>query len=206
MSNRHCGRKVGASRCDARTAQRAVPTNFPALSLTPLPGFCKNRNHDMRLSGHARGSFLGSALLAILSLCPGCQTATQSLFTASGPGWHVQEGQALWRPGRELPEIGGDLVLASHADGRCLIQFDKTLMTLVSAQTTRTHWLVRFPPRRLGFAGRHAPPTRFAWLYLPAALAGEPLPEPFCFQRKPDGGWRLENTRTGETLEGFLSP
>jgi hypothetical protein len=26
------------------------------------------------------------------------------------------------------------------------------------------------------------------------------------FERKPDGGWRLENTRSGETLEGFLAP
>jgi hypothetical protein len=26
------------------------------------------------------------------------------------------------------------------------------------------------------------------------------------FESKPDGGWRLENSRTGETLEGFLSP
>ena len=147
----------------------------------------------------------GSAWLAVLILCAGCST-TQSLFTATGPGWHVQEGQALWRPGRDLPEIGGDLVFAGNPDGRCLIQFDKTPMTLVFAQTTRTNWLIRFPPRHLGFTGRQAASTRFAWLYLPAALAGEPLPEPFRFQRKPDGGWRLENLRSGETLEGFLAP
>ena len=51
--------------------------------------------------------------LCLLGLGSGCQTATQSLFTASGPGWHVQQGQALWRPQRGLPEFGGDLVLAS---------------------------------------------------------------------------------------------
>jgi hypothetical protein len=160
----------------------------------------------MQLPGHACGSSLGSALLAVLVLCTGCRTATQSLFIASGPGWHVQEGQALWRPGRELPEIGGDLVLASDDNGRSLVQFDKTPMTLVSAQITGAHWLIRFPPRRMVFSGRGLGPTRFAWLYLPAALAGEPLPGLFRFQRKPDGGWRLENIRTGETLDGFLSP
>ena len=146
------------------------------------------------------------ALLTIALFSSGCQTATRSLFTATGPGWHVQEGQALWRAGREYPELGGDLVLASDEDGRCLIQFAKTPMTIVSVQTTRTSWLIQFPPQRMGFSGREPGPARFAWLYLPAALSGETLPPPLRFERKPDGGWRLENTRSGETLEGFLAP
>ena len=146
------------------------------------------------------------ALLAIAMFSSGCQTATKSLFTATGPGWHVQEGQALWRPGREYPELGGDLVLASDEGGRCLIQFAKMPMTLVSAQTTRTNWLIQFPAGKMGFTGRGPGPTRFAWLYLHTALAGESLPPPLHFERKPDGGWRLENTRSGETLEGFLAP
>ena len=156
--------------------------------------------------GRLSRSFLWTALLAVLMLSSGCQTATKSLFTATGPGWHVQEGQALWRPGREYPELGGDLVLASDEGGRSLIQFAKTPMTLVSAQTTLTNWLIRFPAQQMGFSGHGPGPTRFAWLYLHTALAGEPLPSSLRFERKPDGGWRLENTRTGETLEGFLSP
>ena len=138
--------------------------------------------------------------------CGGCQTATKSLFTVSGDGWHVQQGQALWRPGRQFPELGGELVVASHANGSCAIEFAKSPLPLVLAQTTRTNWLVEFPPRRMSFDGRWPPPTRFAWLYLPAALAGDLLPSSFRFQRKPDGGWRLENTRSGETVEGFLGP
>ena len=86
------------------------------------------------------------ALLTIAMLSSGCRTTTgASLFTTSGPGWHVQEGQALWRPGRGLPELGGDLVMASHEDGRCAIEFAKTPLSLVSAQTTRTNWLIQFP-------------------------------------------------------------
>ena len=96
--------------------------------------------------------------------------------------------------------------MASHEDGRCAIEFAKTPLSLVLAQTTRTNWLIAFPPRRMSFAGRRAPPTRFAWLYLHAALSGDSLPATLRFQRKPDGGWRLENTRSGETLEGFLAP
>ena len=161
------------------------------------------RLFDIRLFHRA----LGLALLAGLLLSAGCRTATQSpLFTATGPGWRVQEGQALWRPGRGFPELGGELVMASHEDGRCAIEFAKTPLPLVLAQTTRTNWLIAFPPRRMSFAGRRAPPTRFAWLYLHAALSGDPLPATLRFQRKPDGGWRLENTRSGETMEGFLAP
>jgi hypothetical protein len=159
-----------------------------------------------KFEGHLFRPFFWSALLASLMLSGGCQTATKSLFTASGPGWHIQEGQALWRPGRRYPELGGDLVLASHEDGRCLIQFAKTPMTLVSVQTTRTNWLIQFPPGRMSFSGHRQPSLRFAWLYLHAALAGEQLHPPLRFERNPEGGWRLENTRSGETIEGFLAP
>jgi hypothetical protein len=146
-------------------------------------------------------------LLAVTLGGAGCQTSMQkSLFTVSGPGWTIQEGQALWRPGRHFPELAGEIVIARHGDGRCSIQFAKTPLPLMLAQTTGAHWLIQFPPRQMSFGGRGAPPRRFSWLYLRAALAGEALPKNLRFQPKPDGGWRLENTRTGETLEGFLTP
>jgi hypothetical protein len=158
------------------------------------------------LEGDLSRPLLWSVWLAVLMLVCGCQTTTPSLFTASGPGWHVRQGQALWQPERGLPEFGGDLVLATDANGRSLIQFDKTPLSLVFVQTTPTQWLIRFPQRQMSFGGHGAGPTRFAWLYLPVALAGKPLPPPLHFERMPDGNWRLENTRTGELLEGYLSP
>jgi hypothetical protein len=151
-------------------------------------------------------SFFWSVALVILTFSAGCRTATTSLFMVSGPGWHIQEGQALWRPQRGLPEFGGDLMLARHTDGRCLIQFDKTPLTILMAQTTPTNWLFRIPQRQMGFKGHGPGPTRFSWLYLPTALAGRQLPSFLRFERKPDDSWRLQNLRTGETLEGFLSP
>lgn len=96
--------------------------------------------------------------------------------------------------------------MATHEDGRCFLQFAKTPMSLVSVQTTPTQWLIQFPPRGWSFAGHGRPPTRFSWLYLHTALAGEPLPKSLRFEVKPEGGWRLENTRSGETMEGFLAP
>jgi len=150
---------------------------------------------------------LHAVLLAVLLAGSGCQTAPQKiLFTASGPGWTVQEGQVLWRPGHRFPELAGEIVMARHQDGCCGIQFTKTPLPLVLAQTTKTNWLIQFPPRQMSFTGLGAPPLRFVWLYLHAALAGQPLPKHLRFQRKPEGGWRLENERTGEALEGFLTP
>jgi len=150
---------------------------------------------------------LALLLLVVALAGTGCMTSLdRSLFTVAGPGWTVQEGQALWRPGRRYPELAGEIVMARHEDGRCGIQFTKTTLPVVLAQTTATDWLIQFPPQRLSFGGGGAPPRRFTWLYLSAALAGHELPGNFSFQRRPDGGWRLENTRTGETLEGFLSP
>jgi hypothetical protein len=150
---------------------------------------------------------LSLALLGLLALATACGTTPRApLFTATGPGWHVQEGQALWRPRQKMPELAGDLVVASHEDGRSLVQFTKMPLPMMMAQSTRTNWLIQFPPQQLSFSGRGKPSTRFLWLYLKPALSGEPLPAGMVFQRKPDGGWRLENRRTGESVEGVLSP
>ena len=105
-----------------------------------------------------------------------------------------------------MPEFGGDLVLASDVNGRALIEFDKTPLSMVFAQITPDRWLIRFPQRRMGLSGFGRPSKRFAWLYLPAALAGKPLPKRFMFKAKPDGNWRLANIRSGEVIEGYLSP
>jgi hypothetical protein len=87
-----------------------------------------------------------------------------------------------------------------------MIQFAKTPMTLVCVQTTHTQWLIQFPPKDWSFAGHGRGPTRFVWLYLERALAGEELPGVLRFERTARGGWRLSNTRSGETVEGFLTP
>jgi hypothetical protein len=150
---------------------------------------------------------VGVSLLTGSFFSAGCRTmANDSLFTTSGPGWRVQQGQALWRPGRNYPELGGEVVVASHQDGRCSVQFDKTPIPLVLAQTRLTHWLIEFPARQMSFAGKDNPPPRFLWLYLRAALDGKSLPDDLHFSRKSDGGWKLENTKSGETLEGYLAP
>jgi hypothetical protein len=148
---------------------------------------------------------LASAILILLG--GGCMTSPDKiLFTTNDPGWTVRQGEAIWRPGLKRPELAGEFVLAQNPDGRSSLQFTKTLMPVLLAQTSRTNWLIQFPSQRFGFTGRGRPPQRFTWLYLSAALTGETLPENFHFTRSPDGGWRLENRRTGEFVEGLLSP
>jgi hypothetical protein len=155
----------------------------------------------------AKKDFRWMMLAALLALGGGCMTAPdKTLFAVSGPGWTVRQGQAIWRPGPRYPELAGEIVLAQNPDGRGSLQFTKTLLPVALAQTTRTNWLIQFPPQRLGFAGSGTPPQRFLWLHLAAALNGQRLPEKLRFTRSPDGGWRLENKGTGEFVEGFLSP
>lgn len=162
----------------------------------------------VRRSGASGVLSWGSLILIFIAglFLSGCQSPVHSLFSATGQGWQVHQGQALWRPRGGLPEFGGDVVLARDGAGRHLIQFDKTPMAILSAQTTSNRWLIKFPARNLSFSGFGAGPTRFAWLYLPAALEGKQLPKTLRFDRKADGSWRLENLDTGESLEGFLSP
>jgi len=151
--------------------------------------------------------FLWMALAAFLALGGGCMTSPdKTLFAISGSGWSVQQGQAIWRHGLKYPELAGEIVLAQNPDGRSSLQFTKTLLPVVLAQTAKSRWLIQFPPQRLGFSGRGQPPQRFVWLQLSAALDGTTLPENYHFTRTSDGGWRLENQRTGEFVKGFLSP
>jgi hypothetical protein len=113
------------------------------------------------------------------------------LFNATNPDWHVQQGQALWRPQRGLPEFGGELVVATDDTGRCLIQFDKTPMAILSAQITTNRWLIKFPQRQITVSADTRPgSSRFCWVYPRAALAGKPLPKQLHFENKLDGGWR----------------
>lgn len=149
---------------------------------------------------------LSLALLsAILTFFCGCATPPENLFTMSGPQWHVQQGQALWTPRAGAPQLGGDVILATE-DGDAFVQFAKTPLTIVTAQVTPKRWLLRFPQGHKAWSGRQPAPTRTIWLYLADALAGRSLPAPLEFQQETNGNWRLENVKTGEILEGYLSP
>jgi hypothetical protein len=142
---------------------------------------------------------------ALLLFFCGCVTTPHgNLITVSGPNWHVQQGQALWTPRKGAPQFGGDLVIATQDDS-AFVQFSKTPLTIVTAQLDRKHWQLSFPQMGKAYEGRRPAPSRTIWLYLAAALAGERLPSHLHFQQEGNGNWRLENDKTGEILEGFVS-
>jgi hypothetical protein len=124
----------------------------------------------------------------------------------SQPGWHVQQGQAVWKPSKNRPELAGDLLLATNGSGNYMVQLSKIPFTLAMAEVENGAWYIQFGGGRFSWGGHGAPPARFAWFQLPRVLEGLDPRHPWKFTRKTDGSWRLENSRTGESLEGVFFP
>ena len=120
--------------------------------------------------------------------------------------WSLRQGQAVWRPRRAGPELAGDLILGTHSCGDFLVEFSKPPLTLVSAHRTGARWEVGFPSQGRRVRGRGGGSDRLLWSRLPDALAGKPVPERLRFSPVGPEGWWIENPRTGERIEGFLSP
>jgi hypothetical protein len=133
-----------------------------------------------------------------------CRTAQLAPADFSAPGWTVRQGQAVWRPTKNRPELAGDLLLATNGNGDYLIQFSKIPFNLATAQEAGGAWKIQFGDGHHAWSGRGHPPRRFVWFQLPVALRGESPAPPWKYIPKPDNAWRLENPRTGETLEGYL--
>ena len=145
-------------------------------------------------------------LLVLMSLCA-CQTiGTISPIDLAEPGWRVRQGQAVWRVPGKGPELAGEMVLATNADGRCFLEFAKVPFPLVRARSGGARWEIEFPPQKLFFAGGGPPPRRLAWLQVCRGLAGKEVGAPWRFELRADGSWRLDNSRSKETVEGYLEP
>lgn len=148
-------------------------------------------------------------LALLLLVCGGGLTACVGPHPPPLPDsvapWQTQTGQAVWQPRRNAPPLAGELVLARRPGGEFFLQFSKPPLTLVEATRTGPRWRVAFPGFGREYQGRGAGTTRLLWLWLPVALEGGPLPAALTFQREADR-WRLVHARTGESLEGWLSP
>jgi hypothetical protein len=155
----------------------------------------------------SRRTVLLFLLGCVLATATGCRT-TPSLPPANlaEPGWRVRHGQVLWTARRGAPEVAGELVLATRRDGQSVVQFVKTPLPILVAQTTTRLWQIQFVPQNRTLSGTLPVSTRFAWLQLPAALAGQALPAEYEFGQHDLRFWRLENHRTGEVIEGYLTP
>lgn len=154
--------------------------------------------------------FTKPALPALLSIAAvvlaACKTAMPPMapLNLAEAGWKVRQGQAVWRPDNRAEEIAGELLVATHPDGRSLVQFTKTPIQMVLAQRWPMRWEVHFPPNNV-LDGYGSPPSRMIWLHLAKFLDGEEPPSRWKAERKQQS-WKLENPGTGEKLEGYVTP
>lgn len=119
------------------------------------------------------------------------------------PGWQVQRGQAVWHLPDDKPELAGDVLLATRANGESFVEFSKTPFPVMVGQTRDNRWSVRFPAEKKHYAGYGKPPSRIIWLQLPRVLNGASPPDGWKW-RDENRRWRLENTATGEFIDGYF--
>lgn len=157
-------------------------------------------------SPYKRPIFSGLSLLFLLGLC-GCLTAPpMPKVNLSEPGWTIRQGQAIWRPKREGPEIAGELLLATKPDGNAFAQFTKTPFPFAVAQLSPKEWQIEFPPQNRRYAAPSGhPPARIVWFQLIKAETGKPVTPPWSWNDS-GGNWRLTNASSGESLEGYFTP
>jgi hypothetical protein len=139
---------------------------------------------------------------------PACRTPVPHLppVNVAEPGWSLRQGQAVWRSDRHAPEIAGEVLVATHPDGRSIVQFIKVPLPLLAARIAANGWQIDFIPENRTLSGQGQPPARLLWLHVARALNGIPPPAPARLEKLAEGGWRLDNAHTGETLTLYLSP
>ena len=156
----------------------------------------------------SRRVFFAKLMLVVFMLgLAGCQTIPAlPPVNLSEPGWKIHEGQAVWRNKKDAPEIAGELLVADNPDGRSFVQFTKTPLPFIVAQTTTNSWQIHFVPNNKTYSARGRPPAQLPWLHLTQCFAGVPPPKKWRWEYLDAGGFRLQNPSTGEMIEGYLNP
>ena len=175
----------------------------PGLTFGPVPP-------DVR-----RGSLLpvrpfpllasGAAIFLCAFLLSGCRTVPNlPPADLSQPGWKARQGQGVWKAGPDAPEIAGELLLAIHPQRGTVLQFLKTPFPIVVAQSSTEGWKITSGGRE--FSGGGSPPARISWFQLAAAIQSRRLSDEWTFTKSDEQTFRLENSRTGEFIDGYFAP
>src|SRR5579859_509732 len=144
--------------------------------------------------------FLIFAMLAWLTACK----TTPMAVNLDETGWKILQGQAIWRAKEDAPEIAGELVMATNADGRTFVEFTKDPLPLMVGQTATNSWQIEFVPQNRSLSGRGKPPARLGWLYVAGCTEGLPPPENWRLQQTHYNRWRMEHPDRGEVLDWLL--
>jgi hypothetical protein len=102
--------------------------------------------------------------------------------------------------------MAGDLLLATNRNGDFFVQFSKVPFTIATAEDLAGSWQIEFGAHEYYRSGHGRPSQRFVWFELPRTLAGLSPDHGWRLAREPGGPWRLENARSGESLEGQFFP
>ncbi len=117
------------------------------------------------------------------------------------PGWQVTERPAVWRPSRSAPELVGELLIATHLDGRRFVQFSKQSLPLVIARTEGSLWRISSPMKGRGSAGRLPVPEHVLWLQIDGLPPKVSAKSRWEVVFDANDRWLLNDRRTGESLE-----
>lgn len=150
-------------------------------------------------------SFSVTCLCAVLISLTGCRTAPPiQPVNLQEPGWTLHEGQAVWTLPKHDTTIAGGLLIATHPSGDVFAQFSKGPMTMALAQRSLTAWRLEIPARSKIYSTHGKPPRRIIWFQLANALTDSSLDKGWVWTIDSQEKWALENTRSGELLEGVF--
>jgi hypothetical protein len=144
--------------------------------------------------------------LLLVFFVAGCATVSFPPINLKNPGWTVRQGQAIWYRRRGGEGIAGDILVATRPNGRAFVQFSKNPFPIAIAQSSPKAWSIEFPPENKHYSGHGSPPQRIILLQLPRVLTGLPPPPGWSWRKLGNGGWRLENQVSGESLDVYFNP
>ena len=150
------------------------------------------------------GHRLSVCILAMLAFS-GCQSVPpEKAMDISEPGWTVRQGRATWKLKPTDPGISGELVVATHWNGRSVVRFNRASQPLIAVQSDTNRWQLQDFEKNKTRIGRGAPPDRIVWLQLERGLVEMKEGSDWVMNRTRQGPWRFVNDANGETLEGSL--
>lgn len=145
-----------------------------------------------------------AAILCAVAICAfGCRTPEPIGEHFGELREEMRSGQAVWKM-KGRPELAGELIVIHRSNGSHFAQFAKPPISLMTAETDGARWSATVPPNRT-FKGRGKPPERLALLHLARILGGEAPGKNWLWQTNAES-WRLEHRKSGESIEGYLSP
>lgn len=156
--------------------------------------------------GRTSAGLMVPAMFCLLLFLSGCVLGPPlPRVDLSDPGWSVQQGQAVWKSRKNAPEIAGEIMLATCTNGSSWLQFSKTPLPLMVAQTTTNAWQLQIIPRNKTYRGWGNPPARVSFALLASCMSGHSPPRPWHWEAVADGNWNLTNWHSGESLSGYLT-